>query len=336
MKQKVQAGILSEITNTIKAISEIFFKFIDKFDDYGIEITKKEDLDNEAIKLWCKYNDVPFGMIYSPILDEENKKTDKVNVLVRCNNKDHKLKNIKDIDVESKVIEILEKEIGLNKEDSDSVQTAHKLRVTLQKVTSAKSVAINLTSVNANFDSIGANKLLNTVLDNDEFLNVVTEEPTSFEITDQGDEVSIQSIDSFDIAETFNDLVSSAMELWGVLCTISWNAHGKDMGEIRSIADCWRYDLQSEIDEFGRLAVEFGAFAKNPCYTIKTDHCVESNISYDSVETVISSIYDLMGAYIESLELYYPNFPHDVQNSIDRNIRNWKERRDYYFKQRLK
>lgn len=82
MKQRVQASLINDITNAFKTISETLFKFFNKFDDYKIEVTKKEQLDNGGVKMWCKYNGTDFGLIVSPILDENQKSTGKSNVLV--------------------------------------------------------------------------------------------------------------------------------------------------------------------------------------------------------------------------------------------------------------
>lgn len=209
MKQKVQANVLNDIANAFKTVSETLFKFFDKFDDYGIKVTKKEQLDNGGIKMWCKYGDTDFGLIVSSILDENQKSTGKSNVLVRCNKEDHKFENINDFDIDKNVIELLKKEIGLGAESDDtsgSADSSRKLQVTLQKVTSARDYTINLTSVNANYAPDEAGIVLDTILDDEDFLNAITEEPTSFEITEDGDELNIQSIPEFDVTETIHNI----------------------------------------------------------------------------------------------------------------------------------
>lgn len=342
MKQKVRANVINDIANAFKTISETLFKFFDKFDDYGIEVTKKEQIDNGGVKMWCKYDDIDFGLIVSPILDENQKSTGKSNVLVRCNKKGHKFENINDFDIDKQVIELLKKEIGLGAEsDSDdgSVNSSRKLQVTLQRITSATSCAINLTSINANFDSIGANELLNTVLDNEDFLSTVTENPTSFEITDCGDCINVQTIDGFSTSDVFHNLLSKAVKLWGMLSVIHWNAHGDDFSDLHRMTDTYRYRIMNDIDMFGELIVELGGAAKNPVLLPREDITPAFNADYSdttSFKSALSMIRDMISEYIESLELYYVNFSYDIQHEMNCRIRDWKRERDYFIKQCLK
>lgn len=342
MKQKIQAGLLGDVTKAVKSISETLFKFLDKFDDYKIEVTKEQELDNGAVKMWCKYDDTPFGMIITPVLGVDQKKTGKFNVLVRCNNKDNKFENISDLDIEKNVIDLLKKEINLGSESGDenaSANSSKRLQVTLQRVTSAASCAINLTSVNANFDSISAKELLDTVLDNDKFLESVTEEPVSFEITDCGDSINIKTIDEFSVSNIFHNLLSKAIKLWGMLSVIHWNAHGDDFSDLHRMTDTYRYRIMNDIDMFGELIVELGGTAKNPVLLPQEDITPAFNADYSdttSFKSALSMIRDMISEYIESLELYYVNFSYDIQHEMNCHIRDWKRERDYFIKQCLK
>lgn len=342
MKQKIQAGLLGDVTKAVKSISETLFKFLDKFDDYKIEVTKEQELDNGAVKMWCKYDDTPFGMIITPVLDVDQKKTGKFNVLVRCNNKDNKFENISDLDIEKNVIDLLKKEINLGAESGDenaSANSSKRLQVTLQRVTSTTSCAINLTSVNANFDSISANELLDTVLDNDEFLDTITSEPVSFEITDCGDSVNIKTIEEFSTSNVFHSLLSKALMLWGMFSKIHWNAHGENFVELHRLTDEYRHVIMGDIDMFGELAVEFNCTAENPVLFSNEDVSPTINCDYDNVTpymNAIDLIQSIISEYIGSLELYYVDFPSDVQSELDRCIRYWKKERDYFIKQCLK
>lgn len=239
MKETIEAGVLSKFLDTIKSISQAFCKFVDKFSIYGIEITKSEETDNGGSKFWCKYGTKNFGMIIAPT-DEKSK----VNLTVYYNGKNTELKAVSEFDIEKKAKEILAKivEIDFDKNSAESANSSKRLKVTLQKVTSARDCTINLTAINANYaiDEAGAD--LDTVLDNEDFLNELTEEPSSFEIVEDEDELNIRSIPEFDVTETIQNIKTT----YEKFCT-----------ETRMLVDMlefyysnFSYEEQDEIDRF--------------------------------------------------------------------------------------
>ncbi|MCM1226415.1 MAG: hypothetical protein NC320_03190 [Clostridium sp.] len=203
MKQKIQAGALKDIADSFKKISQAFFKFMDNLSKKGVEVTKEEELPDGSYKYWCVFEGKEFGIMIKPIKDEDDENTGKIDLLVSYDKKDSVFENINENDVGKKVNEVLSK-YGIDFiEDTNS---SKKLRVTLQKVTSAKESVINLTAVTANYDIYEANETLETVLDNEEFLDKISEEPVSFEITDNEDEFDIQSISEFDITDAMDSV----------------------------------------------------------------------------------------------------------------------------------
>ncbi len=255
MKEAIQAGIFSKILDTIKSVSQAFCKFIDKFSSYGIEITKSEETDNGGTKLWCKYGTKNFGIIIAPTGEKS-----KVNLTVYYNGKNTELKAVSEFDIEKKAKELLNNiiEIDFDDKSSESADSSRTLKVTLQKVTSARDCTINLTAVNANYAPDEASAVLDTVLDNEDFLNTITEEPASFEITEDEDELNIRSIPEFDVTETIQNIKTT----YEKFCT-----------ETRALVDMlefyysnFSYEEQEEIDRFidginNCTMSQFGSFA---------------------------------------------------------------------------
>lgn len=344
MEQPVQAGIISEITKKIKSISQALFNFIVKFDEYKINVTKQQQLDNDAVKIWCEYDNLPFGMIISPVFDKNNNKTDKVNILININNKDKKFENIRDTDVEKKVIDFLKSETGLDNEPAPTlVNSTQKIQVTLHKIKSSSSFdSIQLESVNTDLDSRSAQDILDSVLDDETFLSTLTNEPVSYEIADCGDNIEIETIDTVDLKDVFHKLISTAIELFGQFSDLMWNAQGESAENIRNLACNCRYQLLDDIDTFGMMSVEINDYIENPL-TIYLNEYNKYSTDFDkicvyneTIDTKLNSIQESLTDYICSLDLYYADFSHDMQAKLDQSIRYWKETCDYYVKQYLK
>lgn len=324
-------GVINDFTKVLKSISETLFKFIDKFSNYGIEITKKEEFENGGLKLWCKYNSINFGLKIEPAGEG------KVNILIHHNGKDTKLENINESDVEKKAMEVLRKEVQINFDNS--VNSSKRLQVKLQRITSSDEISINLTAINANYDAGLAVSDLNTLLDNDEFVDSITDEPCCYEITDNGDEFDISTIDDILVTDLCTAIVGTAMKIWCNMSVIHWAAIGKDFGDLHSTCDNFRWRLMQEIEFFGELSVELGGKVANPGLYTSTDDILP--ITNDdgagfTADFGFELISRMIEQYLSVLETYYVNFSHDVQNWLDREIREWNKDVNYFIKQRLK
>lgn len=155
-------GVVNDFTKKVKFASETLFKFIEKFSNYGIETTKREELEDGSLKLWCRYNSTDFGMLIKPAGN------DKVDISIYCSGKTIKLENINEADAERKAMGVLQSEIQIDFDNS--IESSRLLQVTLQRITSSNEISINLTAINANYDAELAVSDLNVLLDNEEYI----------------------------------------------------------------------------------------------------------------------------------------------------------------------
>lgn len=82
---------------------------------------------------------------------------------------------------------------------------------------------INLSAIYANYDVARAMNALQEVIDNDEFIAELTEEPQSFRITDEGDDYDVVVIDEVDTSNSANDICTSICALSGLIDAYSIN-----------------------------------------------------------------------------------------------------------------
>lgn len=76
---------------------------------------------------------------------------------------------------------------------------------------------INLTAIYANYDVNSAMNSLQLAIDNDDFMNMLTEEPQCFRITDEGDDLDIAQIAEVDISNVNCDINNAIGNLAALL-----------------------------------------------------------------------------------------------------------------------
>lgn len=300
MKQKITAGAVDSILKVIKQISDSFFKLLDKLMDYGVEITKEEELKDGSVKLWCQYDGKQFGMILTPILDENGEKTEYVNITIHYQNRDIKIDHVKESDAEQRAMQELQKQFGSNFGKQSDASASKKLQVTLQKITSATETEIRLTAIKANYDIKAANAALDMVLDDADFFDAIPEEPTSFEILERDEDMDIRSIPEVDLSGIYTDLAQAAIQAWCTFSDLTWNCVEPIPPEIFDIRCC----LMDCVDYFAEL----GGY---PISVKPYDH-----YEYDPSEVSLDDAVQDLEYFQLLLRTYQIDFPMEIQEEI--------------------
>ena len=102
----------------------------------------------------------------------------------------------------------------------ESTASSH-LDVSLSYIKSSDEV--NLSAIYANYDVGQAMEALQQIIDDDEFVATLTEEPQSFRITDEGDTYDIALIDEVDTSNSACDIYTAICALSGMLDAYSIN-----------------------------------------------------------------------------------------------------------------
>lgn len=324
----IQAGLFSKVVDAVKKLSESFSKLLSQLDDYGIEITKQETLQDGSQKMWCKYGNKPFGMIVSK---PEN--SDKVNIKIHVDGKDTELKNINEFDVEKQVKQAISNLLNIDFSNKGSVNSSKKLNITLHKVVAKNEVDIRLTAINANFDLNEASDMLDTVLDNDEFLDSLSDTPSSFCITEDGEDYCIDSIDEVDRLGAIDSVICGMYQLWytcfQLYCESCLNPDFKN-------TETLRYDCNLLYESFCNLItlrVNMSGETKpinSYCYNPSSDY-----LACDTCDalgnTIGEQIYNAVDQFIRVVEFNAPNFDFESTTIISDIIRTL-----YHFKSAAK
>lgn len=130
------------------------------------------------------------------------------------------LKTSKLITVKSSKEESEEDELVDTYMEEGTPASSH-LDVSLSYIKSSDEV--NLSAIYANYDVGQAMEALQQVIDNDEFVATLTEEPQSFRITDEGDDYDVTIIDEVDTSNSACDIYTAICALSGMLDAYSIN-----------------------------------------------------------------------------------------------------------------
>lgn len=330
MSQPVKGSMLSDISNFLKSISKTVFDAMDKLWNSGILVDiEKNDKGGYRSKLEIDGEPVEVDIIPTPGKDKEFQ-----DVSIR-------LKNGRKVDIPS----VPNKDFGrqldkaLRKEfpNSDILYGSKRLQVKLQKVTSSKHTDIKLTAITANYDPAAAVCDLDAILGDDVFISEIPDTPTCYEITDDGDEYDVDTIEEFSTSNSFDQLISMAMKIWCNMSVIHWASAGTHFNDLHTLLDECRARIMDEVDVFGELSMEFCDTVINPGVFVTDDISkIDDTGSGFTAEFGFSLVSDLIEQYVAVLDKYYVNFPHDVQSWVDEEIRYWNKTNRYFIKQRMK
>lgn len=313
----VQAGILSKLLDSVKQISESFSKFLSKFDDFGLEITKQETLKDGSLKMWCKYGKKNFGMILSPVENSDN-----LNLKIHVDGKDTEFKNIDEFDIEKKAKETIGKLLNVN--FSKGVKSSKELKVTLHKVMSAKTCSIQCTAITANYDVCKADAAFNALLDDTSFTDIIEEKPTSFCITEDDEGYDVDFIVDVDPFEGIRSSIADAFTLWSNCVYLYTALSGDVSGNISSIIQACQWKALNNFNEFVKI------YTIGPNTTISPIEILNDVLSIDcggsvTPDVAASLLKEQIEEYLHHLEFCFPNFPLSAQGLISESIGYWTD-----------
>lgn len=231
-----------------------------------------------------------------------------------------------------------EHDLGSNEGQVTSTAASNKIQVTLKRVTAGTEDTINLVAISANCNISAANHMLDDVLADDEFTDMITEEPVSYEIVEveDEDEYDVNEIDNseVDTSSCYEDMLRAAVILSNDIHSIIWGAKGLKLKELRDQLECRTWDCRNFINTLAELVVE-----KTGKIPHLSQYCNESDIPDLSagfgIESGIRVAQHSFEQFIDTIEGYYVNLDHDVQTLVDQWIRDLKKQCEYFMERQL-
>ena len=339
MRTKIESGgVLQGITDLIKGLSGLVDKVFKNFDDgdtyVKVDTKSKRSVDvKEGVGKGEQMDLIVFGEKIGTVTLVPQEDGLYTLILEAKGMPSETIKDVKKDDIGTTQANWSMKYFRQTQKGARASRT---LQVTLQRVNAGKRDEIRLIAINANYHIVTALDALDAVLDDDEFIEELLPEPTTFEISDSGesDELSVEVIDSCDSNEC-ECLVSSCSTFLNNIKMMHWNSMGKGFRTLHTELDNWYWTGLSNLDFLGELCAELTGSSPNPGSSIYSDALLASHTEFDE-DLGYDTIKSEMSNYITALETYYVNFEHDIQSELDTLIRYWRKERDYIVARFLK
>lgn len=320
-----KSGLLSNIKTKLGKFGNIINKFIEKYVEIDAQVISQRENPKTGgvdITLKLKGKEVKISLLPTD--------TDKVvNLIIHT-------KNGKDIEIdgltESQVEPTLQQ--NFNKLFKDEVESC-KITVSNKVIKGSNSISMHRIVCSSNYNVAG--ECVDTLLSDNSFVDNLSSVPKSFDIVSNGDNMSVFEIpDNYDvdIVSVISKIFECAVVTYSNLKSIHWGCDGSNFFTIHEKLDTYTDELLSEIDFYGELAVEKGNTVFNPGnISIKNLYVPQPNLDTHEYYKLIQ---ENLNTYISTMNLYYCDFDHDVQSSLDNFIRYWNTEANFKLKQSLK
>lgn len=208
------------------------------------------------------------------------------------------------------------------------VNSAKRISVKLQKIQASEDVKVlALQSDYTPTDTLG---FIDDIINQDEFLDVLTEDPQTFDINIDADgydiDVGVEDLTT-DPCESLGEVLRQAIRFYRNLYILHWMAKGNDMMKLHILAEELYGELIQEIDTLGELLVE-----KSGTVIPLDFECNYLEIKPYEFQESLDIIKANIQMYIDTIDYAYCNQTSDVQSTLDEWLRYWNKEMNYFVK----
>lgn len=327
------ASLWNSLKSSLSLISQTLAKSLSEITKYGLEV-KPIKIDKNHIEYIIDCRDV--GEVHA-WADRETEKDEDGNVLP------YKMKMEfegakKDLgthaleDMHNLVAKEFQALTGLNfdkvreqvEKEKKNANASTSLKAGFHKITCGDESTVNLTSVICDYAPSDALVAIDSILNDDEFIeNLPEDEEVTFEIQDDGEtDYIIDEIAELDISsvDCYEHCRVCATKLVDILQTIHVNAKGKQFSRLHSQAEGMLYDVRYQIDTLTEWSVQHFGWAKS-CNEISQMYEFHANMNGYTLDEALPIMRQAINEYIDCLTLFYCNMSNVAKTTVD----NWLE-----------
>ena len=202
------------------------------------------------------------------------------------------------------------------------------ISVTLHKITGTSE--IKMTAIKANYNPSNVLDDMEELLEQDEFIDTLTEEPQTYTINIDDDGFDIdrcEGCQECDPCESLGEALKAAIQAYRNLYIVHWLSSGNDMMKTHLLAEEMYGQLIQEIDTLGELMVEKCGTIIDPNFP-----CEYIEVKPFEFQESLDVIKSLIQPYIDAIDFAYCNQDSDVQSVFDEWLRYWKKQLNYFVK----
>lgn len=210
-------------------------------------------------------------------------------------------------------------------DDADVIESKH-ISVTLKKIQASDDLEI--LSLSSNYLPGETLEDIDEIINQEEFLNTLTEEPQAFtvDVDDDGFDIEpCEECSQCNPCESLCEVFKAGIRAYRNLYIIHWMSKGNDMMKLHTMAEEMYGELIQEIDTVGELLVEKQGTV--PQLDFSCDYVPVQDYDF---QTGLEQIQSLVQMYIDCIDYAYCNQDSDVQSTLDEWLRYWKKQLNYF------
>jgi len=208
----------------------------------------------------------------------------------------------------------------------EGINNAKQISVTLHKITGTSE--IKMTAIKANYNPSNVLDDMEELLEQDEFIDTLTEEPQTYTINIDDDGFDIdrcEGCQECDPCESLGEALKAAIRAYRNLYIVHWLSSGNDMMKTHLLAEEMYGQLIQEIDTLGELMVEKCGTIIDPNFP-----CEYIEVKPFEFQESLDVIKSLIQPYIDAIDFAYCNQDSDIQSVFDEWLRYWKKQLNYF------
>lgn len=334
----VEASILDTIKQTLNKLFGMFQKLVEK----GMQIIDTDEGDDGETIVKLKTKD---GRLFFIAQKEMKPNVFNIRIYDKVKTKQFQKKDLNVSDVPKYVANCLKEGWNVDIDDTakedNEVNSTKKMKMTLRRVVCSKEDEIHLVSITGNYDVAEMQNNIDTLLSDEAFVETVTEEPKTFEIFDNGDDLDVQNCDDNGEIDyntcaiaAANEIINESYNILFDMQYIHWNAKGSNFQDIHNATDSMTWSIRDAIDTMSELISEYGGTARHPreimdCFEI---HSADIPVAGDEC---LEYIRESLEHYAKCLAFWSVNFTKDVQNIVLQWCRSAESNANYFIKNKI-
>lgn len=215
-----------------------------------------------------------------------------------------------------------------SQQTGDGTTATQHIGITLKKIQASDELAIlRLASDYNPSDTLSD---VDEIINQEEFLNTLTEEPQAFDIAVDEDGFDVEPCETCpecSPCESLCEVFKAGIRAYRNLYILHWMSHGNDMMKLHNLSEEMYEELQGEIDTIGELLVEKQGTV--PQLDFACDYIPVQQYDF---QTGLDQIKSLIQMYIDCIDYAYCNQDSDVQSTLDEWLRYWNKQLNYFVK----
>lgn len=228
-----------------------------------------------------------------------------------------------------------------NQQNPQEATAAKKMSISLQRVCGAKEDRINLIGIKGNYNPKEMQENLKQITASDDLMALVTEEPVTIDVIDDGTseldcsvcedpQACLNPEESIEVA--CDMILAASLNCQNLMKYIHWNAHGEQFKDIHEIADTIYWLAHDLMDNISEHRAQCGLPVKDMAAYL-TKSFTEEPMTFGpetSGQGAFQAMKDCTDALADTLDCYMCNFDDSYMQTLKCTSADIRKQADYF------